>query len=71
MNVDSHLKWWLLFSPDEAGESGRHQSTTFPAIQTLLPSCGRFAHDRRPRADIKRWMRLSYRLGAAQIIAPE
>ena len=27
MGVDSHLKWLLLFSPDVAGESGRHQST--------------------------------------------
>ena len=26
MGVDSHLKWLLLFSPDEAGESGQHQS---------------------------------------------
>ena len=26
MGVNSHLKWLLLFSPDEAGESGWHQS---------------------------------------------
>ena len=26
LGVDSHLKWLPLFSPDEAGESGRHQS---------------------------------------------
>ena len=26
VGVDSHLKWLLLFSPDEAGESGRHLS---------------------------------------------
>ena len=26
MGVDSHLKWLLLFSPDEEGGSGRHQS---------------------------------------------
>ena len=27
MGVNSHLKWLLLFSPDEAGELGRHQSS--------------------------------------------
>ena len=27
MGVNSHLKWLLQFSPDEVGESGRHQST--------------------------------------------
>ena len=26
LGVDSHLKWLLLFSSDEAGESGWHQS---------------------------------------------
>ena len=26
VGMDSHLKWPLLFSPDEAGESGRHKS---------------------------------------------
>ena len=26
MGVDSHLKWPLLFSPNEAGELGWHQS---------------------------------------------
>ena len=26
MGVDSHLKWLLLFSPNEVGELGRHQS---------------------------------------------
>ena len=26
MGVDPHLKWLLLFSSDEAGETGRHQS---------------------------------------------
>ena len=26
MGVDSHLKWLLLFSPNEAGELGWHQS---------------------------------------------
>ena len=27
IGVNSHLKWLLLFSPDEAGESGQRQST--------------------------------------------
>ena len=26
MGVDSHINWLLLFSPDEAGELGQHQS---------------------------------------------
>ena len=32
MGVDSHLKWLLLFSPDEAGELGRHQSMKGEAL---------------------------------------
>ena len=36
MGVDSHLKWLLLFSPDEAGESGWHQSIP------RLPYCKAF-----------------------------
>ena len=32
MGVDSHLKWLLLFSPNEAGELGRHQSKIAPYI---------------------------------------
>ena len=27
MGVESHLKWLLLFSPDEVGVSGRHESS--------------------------------------------
>ena len=31
MGVVSHLKWLLLFSPDEASELGRHQCTFQPS----------------------------------------